>query len=182
MLFRSAVIVATLVEGGKLSWETTIGQIFPELSESFPEKFRAITVTQLLSHHAGLPADLNWGEIARSAASLPEQRLNALKKAASTELASPPGTKFEYSNVGYTLAGAVAERVTGQPWEDLMREIVFKPLRMTSCGFGGVGTPGEIDQPWPHREDGGPMAANGPPVDNPEVMGPAGTVHCSVAD
>src|SRR5262245_56595209 len=60
----TAVIVATLVEGGKLSWETTIGQIFPELSESFPEKFRAITVTQLLSHHAGLPADLAWGDIA----------------------------------------------------------------------------------------------------------------------
>jgi hypothetical protein len=63
-----------------------------------------------------------------------------------------------------------------------MREIVFKPLRMTSCGFGGVGTAGEIDQPWPHGEGGRPTAANGPPVDNPEVMGPAGTVHCSIAD
>ena len=178
----TAVIVATLVERGRLSWETNIGQIFPELSETFPEKFRAVTVTQLLSHHAGLPADLAWPDIARSALSFPEQRLNALKKAASTQLASLPGTKFEYSNLGYTLAGAIAERVTGQPWEDLMREIVFKPLRMTSCGFGGVGTPGEIDQPWPHREDGGPMAANGPRVDNPEVMGPAGTVHCSIAD
>jgi CubicO group peptidase (beta-lactamase class C family) len=178
----TAVIVATLVERGKLSWETTIGQVFPELSKTFPEEFRGITVTQLLSHHAGLPADLNWGDMARSAASLPEQRLNALKTAASTQLAAPPGTKFGYSNLGYTLAGTIAERVAGQPWEDLMREIVFKPLRMLSCGFGGVGTPGEIDQPWPHKEDGGPMAANGPSVDNPEVMGPAGTVHCSIGD
>src|SRR4030095_16580106 len=110
----TAVIVATLVERGKLSWETTIGQIFPELSKTFPEEFRGITVTQLLSHHAGLPADLDWGDMGRSAVSLPEQRLNALKTAASTRLAAPPGTKFGYSNLGYTLAGAIAERVAGQ--------------------------------------------------------------------
>jgi CubicO group peptidase (beta-lactamase class C family) len=178
----TAVIVATLVERGQLSWETTIGQVFPELSHTFPEKFRAISITQLLSHHAGLPADVDWGDVARSASSLRDQRLNALKTAAVSQLESSPGTKFGYSNLGYTLAGAIVERVAGKPWEDLMREIVFKPLGMTSCGFGGIGTPGKIDQPWPHGEDGRPMAANGPTVDNPEVMGPAGTVNCSIAD
>ena len=76
----TAVIVATLVERGKLSWETTVGQVFPELSKTFPEEFRGITVIQLLSHHAGLPADLDWGAMERSASSLQEQRLNALKK------------------------------------------------------------------------------------------------------
>lgn len=178
----TAVIVATLVERGKLTWETTLGQVFPELAPTARPEFRAITVTQLLTHHAGLPANLNWGHIARSAPSVTEQRLNALKKAASMKLASLPGTRFEYSNLGYTIAGSVAERVSGQPWEDLMREIVFKPLAMTSCGFGGVGTPGRIDQPWPHKENGKPTKSNGPAVDNPEVMGPAGTVHCSIAD
>ena len=37
-----------------------------------------------------------------------------------------------------------------------MREIVFTPLGMTSCGFGGLGTPGTIDQPWPHTANGQP--------------------------
>jgi CubicO group peptidase (beta-lactamase class C family) len=178
----TAVIVATLVERGTLTWATTLGQIFPELTASARPEFRAITVTQLLTHHAGLPADLDWSQIARSAPSVAAQRLNALKKAASTKLASLPGTKFEYSNLGYTMAGTVAERVSGQPWEDLMREIIFKPLAMTSCGFGGLWTPGRIDQPWPHEENGKPTRSNGPAVDNPEVMGPAGTVHCSIAD
>jgi CubicO group peptidase (beta-lactamase class C family) len=178
----TAVIIATLTERGKLTWDTTLGEVFPGLTAAYPLEFRAITITQLLSHRAGLPANLDWRAIARSARSLSEQRLKALRKAASTKLSSPPGTKFEYSNLGYTLAGAIAERVSGQPWEELMREIVFKPLRMTSCGFGGVGTPGKIDQPWPHRENGKPMAANGPAVDNPEVLGPAGTVHCSIGD
>ena len=63
-----------------------------------------------------------------------------------------------------------------------MREIVFTPLGMTTCGFGGVGTPGTIDQPWPHTANGAPTASNGPATDNAAVLGPAGTVHCSIAD
>src|SRR5262249_17340610 len=45
-----------------------------------------------------------------------------------------------------------------------------------------LGTEGQIDQPWPHNAAGQPLPTNGPRVDNPEVMGPAGTVHCSLAD
>ncbi len=178
----TAVIIATLIERGKLTWEETLGEIFPELASTFSADFRAITITQLLSHHAGLTSDLDWRELSRSSTSLTEQRLNALKKAASIKLNSTPGTKFEYSNLGYTLAGAIAERAGGQPWETLMRAIVFKPLGMASCGFGGLGTLGKIDQPWPHEANGKPRPSNGPEVDNPEVMGPAGTVHCSIGD
>ena len=178
----TAVVMATFVERGKLTWETTLGEVFTELASGFPADFRAITVAQLLSHHAGLPANLAWRQIAQSAPELPEQRLNALKIAATTKLLSAPGTKYDYSNLGYALAGAVAERVGGQPWEALMREIIFKPLGMASCGFGGVGTAGTIDQPWPHTANGEPTASNGPAVDNAAVLGPAGTVHCSMAD
>jgi CubicO group peptidase (beta-lactamase class C family) len=181
----TAVIIATLVERGKLNWETTLAEVFPDRTASFPMEFGRITIKQLLSHHAGLPANLGWlamWEVEKSSPSFPEQRLKTLQKASLTKLTSQPGTKFLYSNLGYTLAGAVAERVGGQSWEDLMREIVFNPLRMTSCGFGGLGTPGKIDQPWPHRENGKPMGKNGPAVDDPKVIGPAGTVHCSIGD
>jgi hypothetical protein len=51
---------------------------------------------------------------------------------------------------------------------------------MRDAGFGGVGTPGRVDQPWPHRESGEPMTSNGPAVDNPAVIGPAGTVHATL--
>jgi CubicO group peptidase (beta-lactamase class C family) len=178
----TAVILATFVERGTLTWETTLGDVFTELAAGFPVDFRAITVAQLLSHYAGLPANLAWRQIAQSAAALPEQRLNALKIAAMTTLTSKPGTKFEYSNLGYVLAGAIAERAGRKPWEELMRDIIFKPLGMTTCGFGGVGTPGTIDQPWPHIANGEPTASNGPATDNAPVLGPAGTVHCSIAD
>lgn len=178
----TAVIIAAFVERGKPTWETPLGDVFTELAAGFPPDFRAITVTQLLSHYAGLPANLAWREIAQSATTLPEQRVNALKRAAATTPSSKPGTKFEYSNLGYVLAGAIAERAGGKPWEELMRELVFTPLGMTSCGFGGLGTPGKIDQPWPHTANGQPTLLNGPAIDNAAVLGPAGTVHCSIAD
>jgi CubicO group peptidase (beta-lactamase class C family) len=178
----TAVVLATLVERGKLTWETAIGEVFPELANSFPAEFRAITLTQLLSHHAGLQANIDWERASRSSASLGEQRIFALKTAAANKLDSHPGTKYLYSNLGYTIAGTIAERVSGKQWENLIQDIVFVPLGMNSCGFGGTGTPGTIDQPWPHGENGKPRPFNGPLVDNPEVMGPAGTVHCSIAD
>ena len=53
---------------------------------------------------------------------------------------------------------------------------------MESAGFGGTGTPGQLDQPWPHTADGAPTAANGRSMDNPPVMGPAGRIHCSIQD
>ena len=178
----TATIIATLVERGRLKWESTIGEVFPNRSRDFPEAFRRITVAQLLSHHAGLPANIDWRAIEQTRKPLPEQRLDALATAARTPLASAPGTTYLYSNLGYEIAGTMAERVTGKPWEVLMREIVFGPLGMKSCGFHGTGTPGKIDQPWPHTADGKPTGSNGPDVDNAEVMGPAGTVHCSIAD
>ncbi|HKC65169.1 MAG TPA: serine hydrolase domain-containing protein, partial [Pyrinomonadaceae bacterium] len=177
----TAVVIGWLVERGKLNWETTIAQVFPELASTLPQNFANITVLELLSHHAGLPANIDWHAVSQSG-SLREQRLLALKTAATMKLLSEPGTKFEYSNLGYVIAAALAERVTNESWEQLISRIVFKPLGMKSAGFGGTGTLGEIDQPWPHTSDGKPTANNGPRVDNPEVMGPAGTVHCSLSD
>lgn len=76
----------------------------------------------------------------------------------------------------------MAEEISDKPWEEMIRTTVFAPLQMTSAGFGGTGTPGKINQPWPHVGQGRPTPANGPDEDNPPVMGPAGTVHCSLAD
>jgi CubicO group peptidase (beta-lactamase class C family) len=178
----TATIIARLVERGKLSWETTLGQVFPGLARSMNPQMRDVTILELLSHRAGLPHDVPWHQFASSGHSLREQRQDVVKLVGSMQPASPPGSKYEYSNVGYVLAGAIAERITGDDWEDLIHKIVFDPLGMRSAGFGGLGTPGKIDQPWPHYASGQPLPGNGPTVDNPEVMGPAGTVHCSLAD
>lgn len=66
--------------------------------------------------------------------------------------------------------------------EKVIAQEVFQPLKMNSAGFGGTGTPGQIDQPWPHTGDGAPTEMNGPAMDNPPVMGSAGRIHCTIQD
>ena len=106
----------------------------------------------------------------------------AVKAVAALKPVFPPGETFEYSNVGYALAGHMVENALGGTWENLMRERIFKPLGMAHAGFGGTGTIGQIDQPWPHLPNGNPARTNGAAMDNPPVMGPAGIVHASLDD
>jgi len=63
--------------------------------------------------------------------------------------AGPVG-KGLYSNGGYAVAGAVAERITGESWESLVQARIFKPLGL-SGSFAWSDAP-DLDQPWGHRE------------------------------
>jgi CubicO group peptidase (beta-lactamase class C family) len=177
----TAFLIAALVEQGRLKWETTIGEVFPELVPSMPPAFQKINLLELLSHRAGLPANLFWGLVSRTQ-TIREQRLASLKAASTAKLNSEPGAKYLYSNLGYVIAGAMAEKVADASWEDLIGKVLFQRLGLESAGFGGLGTPGQIDQPWGHTADGQPVKDNGPEVDNPPVLGPAGRVHCTLGD
>ena len=177
----TAAIIGALVERGKLRWETTLEDVFPDLARPMPAALQKVTLLQLLSHRAGLPANTLWGLIPRTGTTR-DQRLAVLKAMASVSLASEPGTKFLYSNLGYVIAAAMAEQAADASWEDLMKTILIEPLGMASVGYGGLGTPGKIDQPWPHLPDGKPAAENGPDIDNPPALGPAGRVHCTLGD
>jgi CubicO group peptidase (beta-lactamase class C family) len=178
----TACLLATLIEAKRLKWETTMAEVFPDKAKIMSPELQRVSLLHLLSHRAGLPPNLNWGSFAKPGKSLKGQRIAVVEQVATIKLNSEPGTKFEYSNIGYVVAGAIAEKITGQSWEELMQKIIFGPLGMKSVGFGGLGTPGQIDQPWPHDADGKPREKNGPEVDNPAVLGPAGSVHCTLSD
>jgi len=180
----TATLVGRLVEQGLLEWDTTVAEVFPDLAPAFDTEMRGVTVLQLLSHRAGLPADLNWWSNFGVAGEATPQalRLGALKQALAKKSESSPGSEFKYSNLGYVIVGAIVEKVTGMSWEEAIQDKVLKPLGMESAGFGGVGTPGQIDQPLGHTEGAKPAATNGPSTDNPPVLGPAGRVHCTIQD
>jgi len=176
----TSTLIARLVERGQLRWDSTLGEIFPDLAAQMDPEFQTVTLLQLLSHRAGLPANLDLG--ANSGGDVQALRLRAVREYLAKKPESKPGSTYAYSNLGYIIAGAIVEKVTGQPWERAITDEVFKPLQMDSVGFGGTGTPGQTDEPWPHTGDGQPAAENGPAMDNPPVMGPAGRVHCSIQD
>ena len=176
----TSALVSRLVERGQIRWDSTLAQVFPELERQMNSAFQKVTLLELLCHRAGLPANVQLANYLGVDAQ--ELRLRVARDELAKKPKSAPGTRYIYSNIGYMIVGAIVEKVTGQPWEDSIATEIFKPLQMESAGFGGTGTPGKIDQPWPHKRDGWPMAENGPGMDNPPVMGPAGRIHCSIQD
>jgi CubicO group peptidase (beta-lactamase class C family) len=182
----TATLVGRLVEQGLLKWNTVAADVFPDLASAFDSEVKDVTILHLLSHRAGLPANLSsWSNMwfMAGAGGTPQmQRVQTLKQAFSKKPEFSPGSNYQYSNLGYVIIGAIIEKVTGMSWEEAIQEKLFKPLEMKTAGFGGTGTPGQIDQPWGHTSRERPVAANGPSMDNPPVLGPAGRVHCTIQD
>ena len=142
----------------------------------------------LCSNRGGAPGDLNpggiWNELWNFKGTPTEGRRLLLTRLTARAPSSTPGTKYEYSNAGFALAGHMLETVADNPWEALLTERFFVPLGMTSAGFGVPATPRHIDQPWGQQRVGAnnnPMEP-GTNADNPLAIGPAGTVHCSLLD
>jgi CubicO group peptidase (beta-lactamase class C family) len=176
----TATVIAKLVEEGKLSWKTTIHDVFPDVPQD-PE-WSDVTLEQLLAHRGGFAHDPSY-DIRRFHGPMRQQREGYVRAALRDRPEKRPGTTESYSNTGYVVAGVMAERASGKLWEDLVREIVFRPLGMERVGFGWMAKPGTVDNLWAHRMDVSPTPIEpGPDSDNALVMGPAGTVHASLED
>ena len=178
----TATMIATLVAEGKLSWRSRLIDVMPELKESIHPDYHTFTLWQLLTHRAGISNDAaDWDAHARKEIKARRRAIleDSLRKPAPYEVG-----EFHYSNFGYMIAACMAERVTGQSWESLMQKRLFDPLDMASAGFGAPNTPDQIDQPWGHSRGLSWLGFEWQPdqSDYAEVLGPAGLVHCSLAD
>lgn len=127
----TAMAVMLLVHEGKLHYDERLTDIFP----SFPEYGKAITIRNLLNHTSGLPdyeelmdktSLTSWTE---SQQIRDEEVLTLLQAEKRGKFA--PGTQWSYSNSGYVVLGLVVARVSGEPFENVLRERIFKPLKMT---------------------------------------------------
>ncbi len=175
----TATLIGTLVDEGKLRWGQTIEETFAGRPAKIHPDFRPVTLRQLLTHRSGMAANAPWWA-PRWGSSPTEQRRTLAAQVLQAAPAAKPGKTFTYSNLGYVVAGLMAEEAARAPWDQLLRRRVFEPLGMATAGFGPPGAPGKDDQPWGHRVMGDETRAIR--VDNPPWMGPAGTVHCSISD
>ena len=181
----TATLVATYVDEGVISWETTVGNVYEDVLPALDADLAQVTFRQLLSHTAGFDDERVVLNLEGIDDDLPV--MDQRHEAATITLARPgdlPAGEFMYSNVGYTIVGAMLEELTGTPWEELLRTRIFDVLGMDSCGFYAPGTPGEVDQPWGHLDEQGGQAIDPghPEADYPRVIAPAGLVHCSMSD
>jgi len=178
----TATLAARLVAAGKIEFETTVAQAFPELGERIDAKWRPVTLEWLLQNRGGAPGEPPgpvWSELFARDKDPRAARRWFVEQLLAVAPANEPGSKFEYSNQGFVIAGAMLEARTGKDWEALMHRELFEPLGMRSAGFGPPGSAAKLDQPRGHAPE---PRAPGPRADNPRAIGPAGTVHASLAD
>ena len=176
----TCTLIAELVDRGKLKWNTTLGEVFPEYASEMDPTYQKVTMLELLSNYSGMPVDFDLNDYMGPDGK--GQRLSVIRNALSKKPTRRPGVDFAFANLDCIVAGAVVEKVTGESWENAVTDNIFTPLQMKSAGFGGTGTLGQIDQPWQHNENGQPKPYNGPSADLPPVWAPTGRVHGTLKD
>ena len=183
----TATVIGALAEKQLMTLETTIGQAFPELSAKMQPAYRDVSVRQLLAHTSGIPPyrtreSLQWMLTLKGTAS--EQRYAFLRRVLAEPPRFEPGTRHEYSNAGGAIAGAMAERIGGSPYRQLVEQLVFAPLG----GHGAFGNPGLAaePQPWGHKRTTFGTVTEITPADTvyttPLAIEPAGDASPSLQD
>jgi CubicO group peptidase (beta-lactamase class C family) len=181
----TATLTARLVEAGSIGWDDTVGERLAAVAPEMRPEYRAASFRHLLSHRSGLPANIPMPELLRFSRDNPDPREErrayariALGQAPVAALAA----KYEYSNSGYVVAGAMLEAALGEPWEALVRRHLFEPFGLGSAGFGAPAP----DQPLGHNAGADvalrPYRPGADLVDNPAVLGPAGRIHIGLPD
>jgi CubicO group peptidase (beta-lactamase class C family) len=147
----TATAILLLSDEGKISLDDPVSRFFPDLTRA-----NEVTIRQLLSHTSGYedfyPLDYVAPYMAKP--STPQKIMDIWGK---KPLNFDPGTQWQYSNTNYTIAGAIVEKLAGQPIFDFVRARVFAPLGMKS--------PIDADkQPWSKNDPiGYTRFALGPP-------------------
>jgi CubicO group peptidase (beta-lactamase class C family) len=146
--FTSAALLL-LAEQGKISLDDKVAKYLPD-----PTRAREVTIRELLSHTSGYedyaPQDYMIPDWTRPIT--PQQIVNQWAK---KPLNFDPGTRWQYSNTNYVIAGRIFEKVAGQPLVAFLRERIFQPL--------GMSTPGEITDHEPRDAAAYTRYALGPP-------------------
>lgn len=137
----TAVTALSLVDSGVLALDEPMATWLPAYATGAKS---TVTLRHLLTHTSGLPGI--WpGWSAALAQGSGFHRATLLEDLVAVDLATPPGTHFEYSCVGYNTVMTLAERATGQPWAELVTEQVLNPASGQPTGWVPLELTGEPD-------------------------------------
>lgn len=127
----TTIAIMQLVEEGKIELDTPITAYIKEFQMLSPD-YRKITTRMLLSHSAGLGTDYANGMTHKHFSGYLGQVMKTLSR---TKLQSTPGELSSYSNDGFTLAGEIIQRVSGQDYTSYVKRNILLPLGMNSSTF-----------------------------------------------
>ena len=115
--------IMLLVQDGKVAVDDKISRHL----DGTPGTWDAITLRHLLTHTAGLVREAPGFDFSKL-----QPDIDVIKTAYPVALASAPGEKYQYSNLGYFVLAEVIQRISGKPWGDFLSERIFTPLGMTA--------------------------------------------------
>lgn len=127
----TAVSILQLIEAGKLNFDDKLTDFFPELP------YQNITIHHLLTHTSGLPDYIDFSEKIfsdRTRLWSNEEMIKLISKRAE-KVHYKPGARFEYTNTNYMLLASIVEKISGQPFEEYVREHVFIPAGMDNTYY-----------------------------------------------
>jgi CubicO group peptidase (beta-lactamase class C family) len=142
----TAAAIVKLVQDGKLSLSTPVGSVVsitPPTGQTKDARWSAVTIKRLLQHLGGWDRDISgdpeWEDaVISKALGVPMELHPAdlIKYQAGRKLDFNPGTKYAYSNFGYTLAGRVIEKVSGLSYPTYVQQKLLTPLGITRMAQG----------------------------------------------
>jgi len=170
----AATTLGMLVEEGKLEWDTPIQDYYPEFRLKDPVVSQRITLRDLLCHRSGLPShDFQWYNTSLSRAEIIE-RLRYLEPSKDFR------THWQYQNHMYFAAGCLAEKVTGETWEDLVQKRILTELDMMSTNSSIPESIASGNYALPYAEKEGKAVEI--PFRDISIIGAAGAVNSNVKD
>jgi CubicO group peptidase (beta-lactamase class C family) len=128
----TATVIMQLVEQGKIKLDAKLSDYLPDYRKDTGSK---VTIHHLLTHTSGIPSYTSQPGFFENVSRNPYKVDEFVKKYASGDLEFEPGSKYTYNNSGYFLLGAIIERVTGKPYEQVLKENIFDPLGMKNTGY-----------------------------------------------
>ncbi|GAB2699019.1 serine hydrolase domain-containing protein [Kitasatospora kifunensis] len=159
----TTTVAMTLVDEGVLDLDAPVLELLPELRVVSEELTLNLTLRHILTHTSGIDGDV-FVDTGRGDDCL--ERFAALL--AEVDAIHPLGATFSYCNAGFSLLGYVLERVTGLPWDELMRRRLYEPLGLTRtatlpeevlrfrAAAGHLGTPARVAPQWMLMRNAGP--------------------------
>lgn len=170
----TAAALLLLQEQGKLSLDDKVAKFIPDLTRA-----NEITIRQLLSHTSGYqdywPQDYVMPMMLQ-----PVTSAKILDMWARKPLDFDPGTKWQYSNTNYVIAGVIIEKVSGKPLLQFLQEKVFAPLGMTSVANTDEKKLGDTDPTGYMRYALGPLRPS--PKEGPGWLFAAGELAMTAED
>ncbi len=137
--FLTALAIGQLIDAGKLSFETRLADCIAYQNPSYSAE---ITIGQLLNHTSGIGDYYDEEKITdfeNFALNIPTYALKRLEDYLPAFPDEPmkfaPGTRFSYCNGGYILLGLVIEAISGEQYQEYVKQHILEPVGMNGSGF-----------------------------------------------